>query len=118
VDHILTFKMVTGVDLIGKFNTDPDVNKDFAHIPNAIVLDDAVVIGINVMKDEATGQARAQVGFDPVAIPVEGQGAARIALNPANIAYQYSLEGVYRDGYIMATSTIQLPPGGGGKIIV
>lgn len=118
MDHILTFKMVTGVDLIGKVNTDPAVTKDYAHIPDAIILDDAVVIGINVMKDEATGQARAQVGFDPVAIPVEGQGAARIAVNPNSIAYQYPLENVYREGYVMATSTIHLPPGGGGKIIV
>lgn len=116
--HTVTFKLVNGVDLVGKINTDTDVCAEFAHIPNVIVLDDAVVIGINVMKDEKTGQARAQVGFDPVSIPVEGQGAARIGLNPANIAYQYPLEGVYRDGYIMATSTIQLPPGGGGKIIV
>ena len=113
--EVVTFKLLNGIDIIGKLNTSDDAKKGFEHIPNVIVLDDAVVIGINVIRGE-DNQARAQVSFDPVSVPVAGQGAARIGLSPNTVAYQYPIESVYEDGYSRATSGIILPPGN-GKII-
>lgn len=108
---IVSFKLLNGIDIIGKLNSDADAKKEFEHIPNAIVLDDAVVIGIQVVKGE-DNQARAQVSFDPVSIPVAGQGAARIGLSPTTIAYQYPIESVYESGYRQATSGIIVAPAG------
>ena len=113
--EVVTFKLLNGMDLIGKLNTSEEVKKEYAHIPNAIILDNAVIIGIHVVKGE-DNQPRAQVSFDPVSIPVEGQGAARVALSPTTVAYQYPIESAYSDGYSRATSGIIMPPGG-GKII-
>jgi hypothetical protein len=117
MSEVVTFKLINGTDIIGKLNTDADARKGFEHIPNAIILDDAVHIGIQVFKGD-DGQAKAQVSFDPVTIPVAGQGASRIALNPATVSFQYPIDGVYENGYLQATTLIQLPPGGGGKLIV
>lgn len=112
----VTFKLLNGIDIIGKLNEEESAKAEYAHIPNAIILDDALVISIKVIRGE-NDEARAQVSFEPVTIPVEGQMASRVAISPSSINYQYTPDNAYVDGYHKSLSPIVLPPGGGGKII-
>ena len=117
MSNVVAFKLINGTDVIGTLNTEPSVLAEYAHIPNPVVLDDALVIMARVVSDANNENPRIQVSFEPLAYAIEGQGPARVAFAGATVL-QFPVDTAYSEGYQRTVSPIALPPGGGGKIIL
>ena len=112
--EIETYQTLSGINIIGKRVTDEAVLAKYAHIPNAIVLDETLVINIQYLAD-GNGGHKARVDFIPLALAVKGQGPATIAFSASSVI-QFEGDDAYKNGYESAISPIIRPDS--QKIIV
>lgn len=113
MSRVVCFKQLNGQEIVGKLNDSESVRAEYAHIPNVVVLDDALAFHVQVV--QAEGGPKAQVSFNPVSITAKSQGPSRIAFC-GSLLVQIELDESYEAGYMQATSSIVVP--NGGRLIV
>lgn len=114
MSKVVCFKLINGQEMVGKLNDDAAVLAEYAHLGGVVVLDEALIFNLNVIRGE-DGEQRAQISFLPAGITVKGQGPSRVALSTLGLT-QIDLDSNYEEGYERALSPI-VRPGGGGRII-
>jgi hypothetical protein len=105
MSKVVAFKMLTGSLYVGKLVED---STDYAHIPNAIVLDDTLELVFETI-DAGNGQKQIQPSLRPIDILVAqgGDSGCRIALGQG-MGFQIELPEQFERGYLSATSGIVL----------